>query len=207
MALEIEFEDDDSGDPGRPEDPGRPRRRVVLPRPAVMLALTAAAVSATAVAGLNHGRTAEQARSSASLHLAPNNSYLVDLLPAPGSPTAAGSAERAILLRILNDGPRAVTFLGGTLYAPDIAASRLVPEAGGVVRAGAVGALRAVARIDCGGGRREGADATFAEVSFATVADIELRTADGQVRRVRIIVQQYSLYDTLHECGFTASRT
>jgi len=207
VALEIEFEDDDSADPEQPEDRAVPVSRVLMPRPAVMLVPAAAVVIATAVAGLNLGLTAEQSRSRALLHLAPDDSYSYGALPSAGSPTATGSVERTILLRVLNDGPLPVTVLGGTLYAPDIAASRLVPDAGGVVRPGAVGALRAVARISCGGGAQEGADATFAEVSFATVADIELRTADGQVRHVRIIVQQYSGYDTLYECGLANSRT
>ena len=203
MALEIEIEDGDADDaePAESERVGHgPTRRrwgpfaaqvLPTPRPRPLLAVAAVAVAAAAAAGLDFGRTAQQARASAALNLAPSDAYTIDALPFD-PPADRNSVERTILLRVLNDGPRPVTVLGGTLYSPDIAVSRLVPEAGGIVRPGGVSTLRTVAMVSCGGSPHEGADATFAEVSFATVADIELRTADGQVRRVRIIVEQYS---------------
>ena len=216
MALEIEFEDDDAadGEPAEGErlEHGPSRRRWgaygrALPGPRLLLAATAAAVGITAAAGLDLGREAQQARSRAALFLAPSDSYVIDALPA-APPTAESTDERTILLRVLNDGPRPVTVLGGTLYGPDIAASRLVPDAGGgALKPGAVGALRAVSQVACGGGPHEDTDATLAEVSFATVADIELRTADGLVRRVRIIVQQYSPLAELDVCGFPGPRS
>ena len=217
MALEIEFEDGDADDaePAESERVGHaPARRwwnpyaakvLPTPGPRALLAVAAVAVAAAAAAGFDFGRTAQQARASAALNLAPSNAYIIDALPSDAPPSSPlpdrSSVERTILLRVLNDGPRPVTVLGGTLYSPDIAVARLVPEAGGVVRPGGVSTLRTVAEVSCGGGPHEGADATFAEVSFATVADIELRTADGQVRRVRIIVEQYSTRGALGSCA------
>jgi len=211
VALEIEFEDGDAADaePAQSEriEHGPPRRRwgaygqaLPVPGPRLLLAATAVAVGITGFAGLDFSRTAQQARSSATLNLAPADSYIIDALPA-GPPADGNTVERAILLRVLNDGPRPVTVLGGTLYSPDISVSRLVPDAGGVVRPGGVSTLRTVALVSCGGGLHEGVDATFAEVSFATVADIELRTADGQLRRVRIVVEQYNTHEAQGSCA------
>lgn len=218
MALEIEFEDGDAadGEPAASErvESGASRGRwgayaqslpvpAPVPGPRLLLAATAVAVGVTAVAGLDFGRAAQQDRSRAALNLAPADSYTIDT-PATGPlpDGAQGDAvERAIQLRVLNDGPRTVTVLGGTLYSPDIAVSRLAPDADGVVRPGGVGTLRTVALVSCGGGVHEGVDATFAEVSFATVADIDLRTADGRVHRVRIVVEQYSTHGTQGSCA------
>lgn len=211
MGLEIEIEDADAADaePGESErvEHGPPRGRwgaygqgLPVPGPRVVLGVTAVAVAVTALVGLDYGRTAQQARSRASLGLAPSDSYVIDAL-SDAAPAVGNTVERSIRLRVLNDGPRPVTVLGGTLYSPDIAVSRLVPEADGVVRPGGVGTLQTVADVSCGGGSHEGVDATFAEVSFATVADIELRTADGRLRRVRIIVEQYSTHEALDSCN------
>jgi hypothetical protein len=38
-------------------------------------------------------------------------------------------------------------------------------------------------------------------VSFATVADIEVRTADGRVHWVRIIVEQYNRHEAQDSCA------
>lgn len=209
MGLEIEFEDEDSAEAEaefeaeRAPYQGAPRRRWAL-----ALTATAAAVAVTAVAGLDIGRTAQQARSRAILRLAPSESYVIDALPASSPSPAEGSGvERAVLLRVLNDGPRPVTVLGGTLSSPDFATVRLLPDAGGALKPGGVGTLRAVARLACGGGPGEGTEATFAEVSFATVADIDLRTSDGLSHRVSIIVQQYNALAMFIACGLPGSRT
>jgi hypothetical protein len=221
---------DDDGDRGRPYRRRRtPLPRVVaLPRPGLVLAVSVAVVGVAAAAGLNIGLTAPQDRARVALHLASSDSYLVDApsqpvpvplaipTPAPGpasgrptGPLATRSGtthvDRTVWLKVINDGPRAVTVLGATLSSPDLAASRLVPEGAGVLKPGAVGTLRGRAQFSCGGGLREGADATFAEVAFATVADIEMRTADGRLHQVRIIVEQYSADLVQAECGWPVS--
>jgi hypothetical protein len=213
VGLEIEFEDDDSAAAESHEDGERRRswpwtplhRYAVAPSPGLVVAVTAAAVAVTAVTGLNFGRSAQQDRSRALLHLAPSDSYLVDAASAASAPSAhavatANGVDRTIRLRVLNDGPEPLTMLGGVLSSPDIALSQLVPDGGAVLKPGAVGTLRALAHFVCGGGPREGTDATFAEVAFATVADIRVRTVDGQARSVRIIVQQYSTTSAMAEC-------
>jgi hypothetical protein len=207
VGLEIEIEYDDSADAEWADERARPsRRRRAMPfapslRPGLVLGASVAVVGAAAVAGLAFGLTAPQDRSRVALHLASSESYLVDAQPVAAA-RGTDRGDRTVWLKVVNDGPRAVTVLGATLSSPDLAASRLVPDGGDdILKPGAVGTLRGLARFACGGGTHEGLDSTFAEVAFATVADVELRTADGRAHQVQIIVEQYNAQLSLDECG------
>jgi len=221
VSLEIEFEYDDTQDgvwsQAAEADPrGRPRRRdrwrsVASPVLVQLgVALTALAVGAASTAGLLDGRRAQQDRSATALHLAPVAPFTVQVIQQPNAvPLAVLLAtpwtnvfDQDVALAVINDGPDPVTMLGATVAAPEFRAATLTPTSRAVVAPGGTSVLRGKAHFVCSDfpAPKPGVDVA-ASPAFATIADINVRTSDGRVRRQTLLVDRYSDIAEQSVCG------
>jgi hypothetical protein len=204
VPVEIEFEPDESPEQAWPERAGAPGAEQLGGQPAwrasvspvrvpARLAVAGAVLAAACASGFMAGQTAQRDRHAVSVHLAASRPLVIDPVPDTSGETNAqllatpwtGAFDRAIALRVVNDGPDPVTLLGGTLTAAQISPAVVLP-AGRVLAPGAAQTLRARAHFDCVEypQRLSATDARVTE----TAVHLGVRTADGAPHQVTLLV-------------------
>jgi hypothetical protein len=218
VGLEIEFEDEDGeaadgswqdadadgGGPLRARIARRWRYGVATVGPLTVhlgVALAALVVGAASAAGYTAGRTAQQDRAAALLHLAPVNPFTVAEIALPPATESVQQMlatpwtdefDQGVALSLVNDGPEPVTVLGGTVTAPEFKAAALTPVKGGSIPSGGISTLRGRAHFVCGDYPVGVPGTVPASPRDSTIAHLTVRTADGVVRTLTLQVDRYS---------------
>ena len=217
MSVEIEFEPDEgAGGPLWPDTVGAlgaeqlgmqvPSWRKSDPRTLfiVRLVLAGAVLAAACITGFLAGQKAPQNQHTVAVHVADANPLTIDPVPEVNPrgamlPAAwTGSFDRPVALAVVNSGPDPVTILGGAIIAPQIASGGTLP-AGVVLAPDARRTLRTRAHFDC-------VDyplhvSATSESATETTARLDIRTADGTLHRVSLLVDPFNVSIERAVCG------
>lgn len=208
VPLEIEFESDGDAGPIWPDAAGALGAEHLATQPPVWgrsdartlfrarLVLAVAVLVTACVSGVLAGRKAPENHHTVAVRVADVNPLTIDPVPAvearSGSPATpwTGTFDRSVALTLVNSGADPVTILGGALIAPQISPSALLP-AGEVVAPGATQTLRTRAHFDCVNYPLH-VSAT-SESATETTASLDVRTLDGTVHRVSLLVDAFDI--------------
>jgi hypothetical protein len=212
LEIEFEYEDTQGGAWSRPEESdlrGRIGRRwnerLSAGSPLFVqlgIAVAALVLGAASTAGFLAGRTAQQDRATLRLHLGPVDPYVIVPIPLPADQSPAqrlatpwtDTFDQPVMLTLVNDGPDPVSLLGATLTAPQFRTLTLTAGSAGSAQLapGGISVLRGRAHIVCGDYPALTIADALAAPQVATVAQISVRTADGETRRETLQVDRYS---------------
>jgi hypothetical protein len=168
------------------------------------LVLATAVLLAACVTGFLAGRKAPENHRTVAVHVADINPLAIDPVP-EADPTLNGAItpwsgvfDRSVALTVVNAGPDPVTIVAGTLIAPQLSPGAPLP-AGEVLAPGAEKTLRTRAHFDCVDYplHVSPTDVTATE----TTAQLDVRTVDGTLHRVTLLVDAFNVVIDSAVCG------